>query len=250
MTVGQLTGALGSSLRPLPPIWREGRTPLEYAALLRDPVWRGEGVPHGDGRQTLLVCGFLAGDPSLATMARWLKRTGHRPVRAELRWNVGCLGATVDRLEERSEQMVAESGRRIAVVGQSRGGSCARALAVRRPDLVESVVALGSPLRNQLDVHPGVLAQVGLIGTLGTLGVPGFLSNSCRSGDCCATANAEAVAPLPSEVSLTSIYSRSDGIVRWRSCLDEYADHVEVSASHIGMAVSAPVYRAVARALA
>ena len=50
--------------------------------------------------------------------------------------------------------------------------SCARGLAVRRPDLVEKVVTLGSPLRNQFDVHPGVMVQIGLLGTLGTLGVP------------------------------------------------------------------------------
>lgn len=238
------------ALRPLPPIWRESRVPLEYARLVRDPVWSGEGVPTGDGRPTLLICGFLAGDPSLTTMARWLKRIGHKPVRADLRWNVGCHGETVDRLEERAEEMAEAAGRRIAVVGQSRGGTCARGLAVRRPDLIEQVVTLGSPLRNQFDVHPGVLFQVGLIGTLGTLGVPGLFSRSCTAGDCCTDANEEMLAPLPPEVAMTSIYSRSDGIVRWRSCLDEYAEHVEVPASHIGMAVSAPAYREVARALA
>ena len=238
------------SLRPLPPIWRESRVPLEYTRLRLDPVWSGRGVPHGDGRPTLLVCGFLAGDPSLTTMARWLKRIGHRPVRAQLRWNVGCAGEIADRLEERAEQLAGEHGAPIAVVGQSRGGFCARGLAVRRPDLVEKVVTLGSPLRNQFDVHPGVLAQIGVIGTLGTLGVPGLFSRSCTWGDCCTQANEEVLAPLPKGVSLTSIYSRTDGIVRWRSCLDEDAEHVEVPASHIGMAVSAPVYRELARALA
>jgi len=237
------------SLRPLPPIWRESRVPLEYTRLMLDPVWQGKGVPHGVGRPTLLICGFLAGDPSLTTMARWLKRIDHRPVRAQLRWNVGCAGDLADRLEERAETLAEEFGGRIAVVGQSRGGSCARGLAVRRPDLVEKVVTLGSPLRNQFDIHPGVLAQIGLLGTLGTLGVPGLFSRSCTWGDCCTEAKEEAVAPLPHGVSLTSIYSRSDGIVRWRSCLDEDAEHVEVPASHIGMAVSAPVYREVARAL-
>src|SRR5689334_3042219 len=122
------------TLWPLPPMYREARWPLEYAALLRDPVWRGEDVPRGDGRPVLLVCGFLAGDPSLATMASWLKRMGHRPSRAGLKWNVGCTGATVDRLEARVEALASASGRRVALVGQSRGGTCAKALAVRRPD--------------------------------------------------------------------------------------------------------------------
>ena len=98
-----------------------------------DPVWKGKGVPHGDGRPTLLVCGFLAGDPSMTTMARWLKRIERRPVRAQLRWNVGCAGDIADRLEERAEILAEEHGGRIAVVGQSRGGFCARGLGSAAP---------------------------------------------------------------------------------------------------------------------
>src|ERR1700759_5626578 len=90
-------------LRPLPPMWREGRVPIEMARLLRDPVWRGEGVPRGDGGSVLLICGFLAGDPSLNTMAHWLSKIGHHPARAGVRWNVGCGGGTGDRLERRVE---------------------------------------------------------------------------------------------------------------------------------------------------
>jgi triacylglycerol lipase len=198
----------------------------------------------------LLVCGFLAGDPSLTTMAGWLKRIGHKPVRAGLRWNVGCLGETVDRLEARAEELVERSGRRVALIGQSRGGSCSRALAVRRPDLIERVVTLGSPLLDQLDVHPGVWAQAHLIGALGTLGLPGLLSVSCRRGECCTETEGEMLSPLPPEVKMTSIYSRSDGIVRWRACLDDDAEQVEIAASHIGMAVSVPAYRVIATSLA
>jgi triacylglycerol lipase len=248
--LGGATTGFVPTFRPLPPIWRESRVPLEMARLMRDPVWRGEGVPRGDDRPVLLVCGFLAGDPSLTTMARWLSRNGHHPVRAGLRWNVGCLGETVDRLERRAKGLAQESGGRIAVIGQSRGGNCAKALAVRRPDLVDTVVSLGSPLLDQLDVHPSVWAQAHLIGTLGTLGMPGLLSAECRNGDCCTQAHGEVRAPLPDEVTMTSIYSRSDGIVRWRSCLDPDAELVEIQASHIGMAVSAPAYRVIGEALA
>ena len=223
---------------------------LELAALRRDPVWRGEGVPRGDGRPVLLICGFLAGDPSLRTLASWLSRVGYRPARAGLRWNVGCAGETVDRLERRAEELAAAAGSRIALVGQSRGGAAARALAVRRPDLIDTVVTLGSPLRGQLDVHPGVWFHVHLIGALGTLGVPGLLSSSCRDGDCCVQFEEELAASFPATVGLTSVYSRTDGIVRWRACLDEDAHQVEIESSHIGMAVSAPAYRAIANALA
>jgi hypothetical protein len=50
-------------------------------------------------------------------------------------------------------------------------------------------------------------------------------------------------------VGFVSVYSRSDGIVDWRACLDPAAQHVEVAASHIGMAVNPDVYRVLAEAL-
>jgi triacylglycerol lipase len=47
-----------------------------------------------------------------------------------------------------------------------------------------------------------------------------------------------------------SVYSKSDGIVDWRSCLDPDATElVEIGASHCGMAVSRSAWRALAGAL-
>jgi pimeloyl-ACP methyl ester carboxylesterase len=232
------------------PIWREGRVPLEHAALLRNPVLRGEGVPRGDGGPVLLVPGFLAGDPSLGTMAGWLKRLGYRPSRARMRANVDCETRSLDRLEASLEALTERHGRKAAVVGQSRGGTMARGLALRRPDLVSTVVALGSPMTDQFAVHPLVRAQVTALGALGTFGVPGLIGRGCTHGACCEETRARLGEPFPEDVRFVSVYSRSDGIVDWRSCLDPAAEHVEVSSSHIGMAVHPDVFRAVARALA
>ena len=49
---------------------------------------------------------------------------------------------------------------------------------------------------------------------------------------------------------LTSIYSRGDGMVRWESCVADYADNVEVTGSHVGLAWNRKSYRAIATALA
>ena len=70
----------------------------------------------------------------------------------------------------------------MAIIGQSRGGVFARALAVRRPDLVSGIVTLGAPTVRQLSAHPFVLAHILLVGTLGTGRVPGMfrLSVSTR----------------------------------------------------------------------
>ena len=140
----------------------------------RSSVWRGGGVPQGDGRPVLLIPGFMAGDGSLATMTRWLRENGYRTRRAGIRANVGCSEDYLQRLEQRLEELAAQSGQRVAIIGQSRGGIFARVLAVRRPDLVSGVVTLGAPTVNQLRAHPVVLAQIFVVGTLGTGRVPGM----------------------------------------------------------------------------
>ena len=232
------------------PLWREGRVPIERAALLRDDVIRGRGVPTGDGAPVLLVPGFMAGDLSLGLMARWLKQIGYRPCRAGIVANVDCTGRAIERLEAQLERFVERHGRPAAVVGHSRGGTMARVLAVRQPELIDTVITLGSPMTDQLAVHPVVRAQVETVALLGTLGVPGMFSRACSLGVCCEEVRDQATAPFPEDVGFTSIYSRGDGVVDWRACLDPAARHVEVDSSHIGMAVNAEVYREVADTLA
>jgi triacylglycerol lipase len=233
----------------MPPLWRESRFPAERLALQVDPVWRGEGIPHGDGAAVLLIAGFLAGDPSLGTMASWLKRLGYQPKRAGLRANVDCATRSADRLEERLRELHAETGRRVAIVGQSRGGSLARLLAHRAPDAVAGIVTLGSPLMDELAVHPWVKLHVRAVATLGTLRVPGLFSHACADGECCAQSRELVTEDFPLGVGFVSVYSRSDGIVDWRSCLHPAASNVCVNASHCGMSVHADTYRIVARAL-
>src|SRR3989440_4739838 len=133
------------SLFALPPLWREGRLGLELAALLRNPVVRGEGIPDAGGQPVMLIPGFLAGDDSLAVMTRWLRRTGHRTRKAGMRSNVNCSEVAVERLEERLEVMVETHGEKVALIGQSRGGNFAKVLAGRRAHLVSGIGPLRSP---------------------------------------------------------------------------------------------------------
>jgi triacylglycerol lipase len=233
-----------------PPLWREARLGLEAAALLRDPVLRGAGLRDGRGRPVMLIPGFLAGDASLGPMAAWLKRAGYRPARAGMRANVDCSGALVGKLEERLERVVREQSMRAVVIGQSRGGALAKVLAVRRPELVAGVVTLGSPQLAPLAVHPLVRVPLHAVGTLGSLGAPGLFRRSCLDGECCAEFWSDLAGPLPARVGLVAVYSRSDGIVDWRACLDPHADEqVEIAASHLGMAVSPAAWKAIASAL-
>ena len=232
----------------IPPLWRESFAGMEAAALFRSPIWRGEGVPDGGGRPVLLVPGFLAGDGSLTTLTRWLRANGYRTRRAGIRLNVDCSAEACARLEERLEAFAADAGEPVVIIGQSRGGAFARALAARRPELVAGILTLGAPTVSQLRIHPLVLAHVGLVGALGSARFPGMLRWSCLRGACCAQFRVELTGDVG--VPYTALYSRSDGIVDYHSCLDPAAKLVEVRASHLGMGLNAQVYAEIAHALA
>jgi pimeloyl-ACP methyl ester carboxylesterase len=232
------------------PIWGEARLAIERAALLSHPIFKGDGVPRGDGEPVLLLPGFLAGDGSLAVMAQWLRRIGYEPCRGGMRANVDCTERALGRLEFQLDQIADRYGRPVTIIGQSRGGIFARILAVRRPDTVGGIVCLGSPVVDHLAVHPFVRAQVEWVALLGSLGVRGLFSRGCVAGRCCADVRIDAAAPFPQNVGFTSVYSRSDGIVDWRSCLDPGAQVAEVRSSHVGMGMNPQVYEVVAEALA
>lgn len=217
---------------------------------MRSAVYAGAGVPDANGQPVFLIPGFLAGDNSLGLMTRWLRRTGHHTRKAGIRLNVNCSAVATERLTERVEALAESRGERVAVIGQSRGGTFAKVLAMRRPDLVSGIVTLGSPIVEPLAVHPLVRAQVYAVGLLGTLGTPGLFRHSCLWGDCCTSFFEDLAGPLPAETGYLSIYSKSDGVVRWQACLDPAADeHLEVKASHCGMSLNADAYRAIAQAL-
>jgi pimeloyl-ACP methyl ester carboxylesterase len=235
--------------RQQPPIWREARLGFELASLLRDPIYRGRGVADAGGQPVLLIPGFLAGDDSLGVMTKWLRRTGHHTSSAGMRINIDCSEAAAGRLEERLECLAERQGQRVAIIGQSRGGHFAKVLAQRRPDLVSGIVTLGSPQLDPFAINALVRASVFVVGAIGTLGARGVFRRSCLEGDCCTSFWEEFQRPFPPGVGYLSVYSKTDGVVDWRACLDPEAKHREISASHIGMGVNREAYRAIARAL-
>jgi pimeloyl-ACP methyl ester carboxylesterase len=231
------------------PSRRGGRTraAAEWLSTADPPNWPAP--PTGDGRPVLLIPGFLAGDASLARLSTWLRSGGFRTYRSGIAVNTGCTESLVQRLEARLLSVAARTGRRVVVLGQSRGGTLGRVLAVRRPELVEELVTLGSPTRDQLAVRRGTWVSIGAVGLLGTLGVPGCFSITCSTGDCCARARAELRGPFPSSCRYLSVYSRSDEIVRWQACVDPAVESIEVDTTHIGMGFDAGVWRLLAQAM-
>jgi triacylglycerol lipase len=243
----------------LPPIpeerWRgdhlrETRWQLELGRLLVDPVFRGHGVPRGDGRPVILLPGFGAGDQTLLVLAAWLRRIGYSPHPCGFVTNAGCSDRAVDRVERRLEALYERHERRAALIGHSRGGHYARALGHRRPALVSHAISAGAGLRRMLTTSYAIQGAVGAARRValhsGRARSPHCLSEGCDCAFACDFAG-----PFPVDrVRLTSIYSKGDGVVRWQSALVPHADCVEVSGSHVGLIFNRKTYRAIANALA
>jgi pimeloyl-ACP methyl ester carboxylesterase len=137
-----------------------------------------------------------------------------------------------------------------ALIGHSRGGHFARALAARRPELISHAVSLGADLQQMLDVNAPTRWAITRAGRVlvrtGRARSPRCLTRAC---DCSFTA--DFARPFPQEhVRLTSIYSRGDGVVRWQTQIVPYADCVEITGSHVGLIFNRKAYVAIASALA
>jgi triacylglycerol lipase len=207
------------------------------------------GVTAREGQPVVLVPGFLAGDGSLGLLSRRLRQEGYRTYRSLIRVNAGCTVSASRLLEQRVESVAERRGSRVQVVGHSLGGMLARGVAVRRPDLVAGIVTLGSPMLAPGAHHPSLTRSVEMLVRLSRAGFPGLMSEDCVAGACAQAGFDETRLPLPDEVSFTAVYSKRDGIVDWRACIDPVARPVEVTASHTGMAFDPRVADVVVSAL-
>ncbi|WP_284534476.1 esterase/lipase family protein [Nocardioides sp. T2.26MG-1] len=219
----------------------------EHRARRSTPYAARPADRHGD--PVILVPGFLAGDGTLALMARALRAQGFRTYRSQIHANIGCTLNAAAQLETRLESIALRRGTRVQIVGHSLGGMLARGIAVRRPDLVSNIVTMGSPMLAPGAHHPSLAASVDLLVRLSKAGIPGLMSEECVAGSCARQSFGESRQPLPAGVDFTAVYSKRDGIVDWRACVDPLARAVEVTASHLGMAFDPRVIDVVGDAL-
>jgi pimeloyl-ACP methyl ester carboxylesterase len=184
----------------------------------------------------------------MATMARWLARIGYRPYLSGIDWNVGCPDRKVELLGWRTQAIVRESGVPLVLVGHSLGGMLARAITVRFPERVRHLVMMGTPSRTESwaairpEWRPAVRAAQSLWSALG--------ANPRQCGTPrCKCAFALQSAPLPDSVGLSSIYTRSDEVIDWRTCIDPRAENHEVPGGHLSLHINRHVYRLLAEIL-
>ncbi len=166
---------VGAVLREASAVAEAGRFALgaiERRRLRRHASYAG-GVATRQPMPVILVPGFLAGDGTLAPMARVLREQGFRTYRSSIHVNAGCTLNAAAQLETRLESIALRRGTRVQIVGHSLGGMLARGLAVRRPDLVAGIVTLGSPMLAPGAHHASLTRSVEMLIRLSRAGWPG-----------------------------------------------------------------------------
>ncbi|BDI61658.1 esterase/lipase family protein [Qipengyuania nanhaisediminis] len=128
------------------PRWRRVLGELEYLVepLLR-PFRRLDVAPSANPSVVLVLPGFGAHPERMRYLARQIERAGHKAKRWGLGCNWGASASTIDRLEDRLDELCARYDRPIVLLGWSLGGLFARELARRRPDCIAKVITMGSP---------------------------------------------------------------------------------------------------------
>lgn len=177
-----------------------------------------------------VIClpGFGWGDPVMAPLRGFLATIGFDAREWGLGINRGNVPVRVPEFRARLGEVFAETGVPVALVGWSLGGIIAREVA-RGSEQVRAVVTLGSPIID------GPSSTV--MGGLPIPGRDGPHPDSQRE---------------PIRCPVTSIFTRSDAVVSWRSSIDRQSPdvhHYEVEGTHGGLVLNPDVYRIVANEL-
>lgn len=223
----------------------ELRAPVEALSLLPTLPLLRKLAPRGDGQPVLILPGFLATDNSTYVMRRYLKRQGFNAYGWDLGRNSGLRNSVYQKLEQRVIEMYGQHQEKISLIGWSMGGIYARILAHRLPEYVRQVITLGSPFNL---AQPKTTNDVGEVSSSLLKIYERLNPNASQDELFTGVPIWESPPPVPS----TSIYSESDGIAAWRSCVDQTDDSTEnlrVMGSHTGMTHNPMIYYAVSERL-
>lgn len=215
----------------------EGRALGEAAFTLGMLPWITSSAPRGDGSPVLVLPGFGCASGSTALLRNIITHMGYTAYDWEQGRNLGPSLAMEAQLLSVIERVSAKHAQPVSLVGWSLGGLYARAIANSHAHLVRRVITLGSPhlARPEHSVIKDLFEQWSP-------------TKSAELTD----ADFARIRSTPS-MSVTSIYTRTDGIVSWEDCVNESVPHarnVEVSGSHTGLTHNYEAIIAVLRSLA
>lgn len=195
-------------------------------------------APAGDGRPIMLLPGYRASERSMRPLRRFLNYLGYEARDWGLGHNVGDVDGDTERVGERAESIKREcGGEPVTLIGWSLGGVIAREAARMFEPAVREVITLGTPIvggPKYTVVGQRYASRYGI--DLDRLEREAHERN--RAG---------------MRQPVTSIFSKSDGIVGWRASVDRYnpqARNIEVRGSHLGLGVNPAVWQHIADTLA
>lgn len=231
------------------PIWFESLVGVDWTLLHLSPVYFGFGVPRGDDSAVIVVPGFLGSDFYLYELYLWLARIGYKPYLSGIGWNADCLNTLNEKLVETIKRAHIETGKKVHLIGHSLGGVLSRSAATQYPELIESVITLGSPFRG-VRSHPKVVEMSNRIRRRIFKKTDKTDYPNCYTGHCnCITVTA-LQSYLPKKVRQSAIYTKSDGIVDWHNCRSRFEENnFEVTGTHIGLVYNFQVYKLIASRL-
>ncbi len=179
----------------------------------------------------IVLPGFGTNDVSTIPLRAYLIGRGHRCVGWGLGVNGGEVAGTLDAVIEQIYLHAQRHGERCVVLGWSLGGVLAREAARDRPDLISKVVTFGTPL-----FGPRFTSAVGFYSEVGIREIENQIA---------------ARADIPIKVPVTAIYSKADGVVDWRTCIDPEPTtrSLEVKSSHIGLGIDPDVWTIIVNAI-
>ena len=188
--------------------------------------------PKGTGQPVLLLPGYGAGDGSTAVLRRYIRYLGYDARGWGLGTNTGDVPALIPKAAQLVAAIAAETRQPVRLVGWSLGGylgprttGCGGARHHARQSSVggPKYTAVADVYRRQ-----------------------GYDLDAIEAG----VADRERI---PLQVPATAIYSKTDGVVAWRACIDSQnrnIEHVEVRTTHLGLGFAPDVYRVIAQRLA
>jgi pimeloyl-ACP methyl ester carboxylesterase len=234
---------------------REMLTMVDVGALMADPGFYGFGIPRGDGRLVAVLPGLLGSDLYLQPLRHWLGQVGYSPVRSTLEFNAGCLQRLREQVYREIARRMQDNQRPIALIGHSRGGIMAWALARQLQEKVSHLVLLGSPVATfRASVATGESgAPAGPVGQM-MMRISDQLRElfdpECRYPNCGCPLVGDVMKDLSPSTAVLSILGREDLVVGEAAQITNDGETIYVSASHVGLVYNPDVYRALGRFLA
>ena len=231
-------------------LWTEAFFGAELLLLHAAPVYYGLGIPHGNGSGVILIPGLLAPDFYLKPLHSWLNRIGYEPYFAGIACNAQCPNLLIEGcLNDTMERALAETGRKVHLIGHSLGGIIARSIAAQRPHDVASVITLGAPFRGNV-AHPTVLRVVEMVRDRILDEHNADVLPDCYTARCTCDFVDSLRRSMPHSIQETAIYTEQDGIVDWRYCrTDDCENNFEVTGTHLGLVYNSSVYSIIATRL-